>query len=459
MGTRSIIYRLRRSLADLLAPPEEADWLHPLAVAAPEPTRAFEEQLRALLLQSGESPLLAGRLNVIGLQKVKKGFGAGWSRIAERADAIARRTIERHLASGDIYTSINALAYVTVFAHLSPEQAKLKCLAIADEIAKTLFGEQGGDLLEVKTTVTRIDGTLDLETVSLTAQLSTSLGAGEERRLAEPQAFAGAPSASRPPSQRRSHDILANLRFLYRPFWDRARNVVPAYLCFAQVLSADGTTVLGEADALIDGDIEERARLDGKIRARVMHDLTALSREGGQLLLTLPVHFETVSAVGRRRDFLMALSQKVAQGEAKHLLLEIAGVPAGVQQQRLAELTAPLRGLCRGFLLSLPLDTVDFGAAKACRATAVGCDISGTALPEALLLHNMNCFVRAAKAAGIASYLHGAQSLSRVVGAIGAGFRYIDGSAVASPVENPQSMVDLRLDDLYRALMKGSRKN
>lgn len=325
----------------------------PLAAPA-----GFEDRLKAMLQQSGHDALLSARVNFIGLQKIKERFGPEWERIAGRAERIARNIIERHLLAGDIYTGINGLTFVMVFARLSQEQAKVKCLAIADEIAKALLGERGGDLLQVKTAVKRIDGTLDLQDVSLTDQPCASLAGAEELAFVEtaaPEHAAPAsplivPLAARRPAPSHRVDPLANLRFLYRPIWDRARNLVTAYLCSAQVLSADGTTVLGDAEALIEGDVEERARLDERMRDHVLRDLAALMREGRQLVLGLPVHFETLSAAGRRRDYQAALGRGVSGGAQKFLTLEIAGVPAGAAQSRLLEISVALRGQCRGIL-------------------------------------------------------------------------------------------------------------
>lgn len=465
MSERGVFNRLRRNLADLLAP--EQGPLHapppppPPRAAAPASEPGFEAKLKAMLLQSGSASLLAGRVNIIGLQKIKERFGAAWEGIAERAERICRNTIERHLGPGDIYSAFGGLAFVMVFARLTPEQAKVKCRAIADEISRALLGDKGGDLLEVKTAVKRVDGTLDLESVALADQLFASLSTADELEFAEPPVVAALPADKAAPkrassaAERISPQFFANLRVLYRPFWDRARNVVSAYLAFAQVLSADGRAVLGEAGALLDGDPDERARLDDILCVRILDDLSAMAREGRQFLLALPVHFDTLSAVGRRREFLAALERPVAQGATRHLLVEIAGVPAGVPPPRLAELTAMLHRQCRGILLSLPLDSVDFGIAKSCGAAAIGCDISAVSIPEAQLLQHMNRFARAAEKAGVPSYLHGAKSLSRAVAAIGAGFSYIDGSAVATPVDHPRGVVNFRLDDLYHAFMKG----
>lgn len=450
-----MLYRLRRGLADLLAPESDEAQSRPHPVpravhAAPCAPDAFEDRLKAMLLHSGQGALLSGRINVIGLQKIKERFGAGWERIAARADRMARNIIERHLARGDIYTIVNGLAYVMVFARLTSDQAKVKCRAIADEIAMALLGEKGGDLLEVKTAVTRVDGTLHFETISLTDQLCASLEHAQDLEFVELPP--PAPRTAPPP---RGTDPFANLRILYRPIWDRLHNVVSAYLCSAQVLSGDGATVLGDAEALIEDDVEERARLDERLCRRALHDLAAMKREGRQLLLALPVHFETLSAVGRRRDYLALLGGDLPEGAGKYLMMEVAGVPAGAPQSRLVEITAALRRRCRGFMLSLPLDMADLANVRGCGAAAIGSDIARISASEAVLMQHMNRFARAAEKAGIPSYLHGAKSLSLVVTALGAGFNYIDGSAVASPIENPRGIVDFRLDDLYRAFLRG----
>lgn len=457
MAQPGMLYRLRRGLADLLAPERAEAQPRPrpvrrVIVAAPPAPDAFEDRLKAMLLQSGQGALLSGRINFIGLQKIKERFGAGWERIADRADRMARNIIERHLAQGDIFTSVNNLTYVMVFARLTSDQAKVKCRAIADEIAMALLGEKGGDLLEVKTAVTRIDGTLGFETVSLTDQLCASLEGAEDLEFIE---LPEAPPVPRKTPLRRNRDLSANLRMVYRPIWDRAHNVVSAYLCSGQVLSGNGATVIGDAEALVEDDVEERARLDERLCRHVLRDLAALTREGRQLLLALPVHFETLSAVGRRRDYLAVLCDGLADGVGKYLMMEVAGVPAGAPQSRLVEITAALRRQCRGFMLSLPLDIADLANVRGCGAAAIGCDIARISASEALLMQHMNRFARAAEKAGIPSYLHGAKSLSRVVVALGAGFHYIDGGAVASPIENPRGIVDFRLDDLYRAFLKG----
>jgi hypothetical protein len=57
--------------------------------------------------------------------------------------------------------------------------------------------------------------------------------------------------------------------------------------------------------------------------------------------------------------------------------------------------------------------------------------------------------------AGMETVAGGVHSLSQVAGAIGAGFGYVSGDAVAKPVAHPRRAVEFRLDDLYRPFGKG----
>jgi hypothetical protein len=188
------------------------------------------------------------------------------------------------------------------------------------------------------------------------------------------------------------------------------------------------------------------------VRDQVLKDLEALLRDNCTLLLSMPVHFETLGAVGRRRQFVEALGKCLDDRGRKLLRIEIEGVPPA----RLIEIVAPLRPHCCAIMLQLPLETTDFSNVRGCGALAIGCDITGHRGPEFMLMQAMNRVARAiADKTGLPSYLHGANSLSMVTAALGAGFAYIDGDAVAKLIDHPRGLVDFRLADLYRPLTGG----
>jgi hypothetical protein len=459
---QGVFHRLRRNLAGLLnpedqpAPPTRAPRARNGAARA---EGGFEDRLREMLGQRGDAAVLAGRVNFIGLDKIKGRLGASWERVAASADRIARQAIERHMEAGDIFSSLPGFSYVIVFGRLSQEQARVKCLLIAEQVSQTLLGEAGTELIEVKTAVARVDGRIDLKSISLAEELTASLDAAGDLEFVD-----RAPIAPEPPAPGAAalstaaaaakQDPLAKLSFSYRPVWDKTRNVVSAYSCIAQVRLSDVGPASDDATAMIGDDPLERARLDDMMQERVLADINGLMRDGLKVLVILPVHFETLSSVARRRKFTRILGERLGEEPRKRLLIEIEGVPSGVMQSRLVELITPLRAHCRGVMLRLPLETSDFANFKGCGAFAIGADVGARIEPEFTLMMWMNRFARGAEKAGVETYARGLRSLSQVAAAIGAGFGYVDGDAVAKPVAHPRAAVEFRLDDLYRSFGK-----
>jgi hypothetical protein len=262
--------------------------------------------------------------------------------------------------------------------------------------------------------------------------------AAEPPEAAAPAAAPGAACA----------DLFRELRFGYRPIWDSARNAIAAYLCVAEVPISDVAAVHGEAELALSDDIAEMARLDAALQQRVLSDLGVLTAAKRRLMITLPVHFDSLGQAAWRRKYLADLAQLEADGR-RLVMVEIVGVPPGVLQSRLLDLIAPFRALCRGIILRLSADMKEFVQIRGCGAAALACDLTGRPDGEKALDQQMNRFVRLAERASLPSYLHGAQTISLVMAALGAGFHYIDGSALAKLVDHPQHAVEFRLRDLY----------
>src|SRR5665213_4006270 len=123
----------------------------------------FERRLKALLGSGQAVALQAGRVSIIGLDRVKERFGVAWKRLAARADQITRNTIKRYLLPGDIFAAFGGTNYVIVFASLDNEGARMKCFLIAREVTKALLGEEGAELISVGTAVAQLDGTFSID--------------------------------------------------------------------------------------------------------------------------------------------------------------------------------------------------------------------------------------------------------------------------------------------------------
>jgi hypothetical protein len=133
----------------------------------------------------------------------------------------------------------------------------------------------------------------------------------------------------------------------------------------------------------------------------------------------------------------------------QYLVVEVVDVPAGVLKSRLMEVIAPLRLHCRAVSLQVAIGTIDFTQVRGTGISAVGSDIGHLAKSEFILMQQLARFQRAAEKAEVVTFLHGAQSRSLVAAAVGAGFHYVDGDAVAPTLARPDRIVPFQLADLY----------
>jgi hypothetical protein len=480
-----MLTRLRRGLANVLLGKEAVRTA--TAPQSPSAARAgmrvgdsgASEEARLVeqiknLIGANAAPLV-GRLNLIGLSKIKERFGAEWPRIAQRADRIARNVIERHVGPGDVYASWGPETYVIVFARLGEAEARVKCLLIGTEIAKSLLGEEGTEHLEIKTAVARLDGALDFENLGSLGKLLDTAKPIDALQPQTKSAGATAPPPSAAATQETSNsdyltlvpverrpspppkvesgvraNVLAGMDFVFCPMWDPVRNVIATYYCKPIVRLSDVEGATGDAELAVAGDSEATARLDAATIERVKQELVAMVAAGRRLNIVAPIHFETLSSMGQRRRIAAALG-KIEDAMKTCLMIEIVGVPDGVQKSRIMDIAAPLRPHCRGVALQMLMETIDFIQLTGAGIAAVGADVTYASKAESIQMQQLSRFQRAAEKVGVATFVHGARSLSLAAAAMGAGFNFIDGDAVAASVPHVDRALAFQLADLYRA--------
>jgi hypothetical protein len=251
-----------------------------------------------------------------------------------------------------------------------------------------------------------------------------------------------------------SVDILSSLRFAYRPMWSPAHSVISAYICVPLVPTSDAGPVYGEAEMLLGNSVEDTVKLDFAVLAHVLTELETMVRDNRHLLLTLPVHFETLSSSLRRNAYARDLAAGLTAESMKLLVIEIIGIPDGVPQSRLIELITPLRTHCRAMTARVRLEVADFTAPKVLGILSIGCDIADSPGAELLVMQRMSRFARAGEKARLVTHIRGVRSISLLAAALGAGFRYIDGDAVSALVDRPRQILKFTLVDAYRPLVQ-----
>lgn len=422
----------------------------PSAAAAPgisPPPADFEEKLHhALSLHGSEA---SSRVYLVELERLKAQFGEKWSRMEAKIHAIARESIERHLAFVDVYSQYGETSYVVVFAQMSRHEAQLKCLLIAKEMARRLIGTEAASN-EIKVMTARTDDAGQLVFEEIPDFEATA------------QDFRRAPAAApvrglvvEPQLRTEGAVDWGSIQFIYRPLLSLRGMVVSTYICLPIRRNRTGGYDSGYEVLSDPYDAQQVADLDLLGLATVATEAGKMAKTGTQALLSLPVHFETLANPHNRPRYL-SHCRDFLDPHASRQIFELVNLPEGVPQSRLVELVGMLRPSARAVIARFPLTRRSFASCRAAGLHAVGADIYYSKEREAVLMREMDQFVEAAEKEMLRTYIHGLRTISLNTAAIAAGFDYIDGYALTSVANIPKQATRYDLHSLYRPLLGGA---
>jgi len=399
--------------------------------------------------------ILSGNIHLLGLSRIKEHVGSDWPRIAERAQDIAHKAIQRVCTPDDVFTRYDELSYLVIFANLTKDQAQLRCVEIAEDIARRLLGDNFVDeAAEVSTGVFETDGSLIFNAISkqdlikkLTGQLSS--------RASVQKGSGGSEEEETEPSfdqfQMDKTKALASLRVLYQPMCNLRHQVVANYFAVATATNVFGATIWDTAVRAEFAAVLSSTEFDVFVARNVMRDLGGHMAKGIRILMGWPVHFDTL-ATRANREAYFEVCREIPETIRQLLVLELDGLPEGVPNSRLLELTTVMKSFCRTIIVRVPADFRRFEVFQGCNLGAVGFSLSGVSATDAQRISLMNKFVEAASRAHLKAYVHGLSSRAQVLAAVTAGFEWIDGVAVEKPVQAPGQMHRFSVEDLYRDL-------
>jgi diguanylate cyclase (GGDEF)-like protein/PAS domain S-box-containing protein len=88
-----------------------------------------------------EDVIVAGKIQLVGLDLVKAALGARWPAHAERAMNVAETILRRRLASKDVFSRTRDQGFVICFAEGNEQEAAFRAATIAREIRSRLIGD------------------------------------------------------------------------------------------------------------------------------------------------------------------------------------------------------------------------------------------------------------------------------------------------------------------------------
>jgi hypothetical protein len=393
------------------------------APARRAPTRAdlrqFERRLRALARAASRTePLVAGRLQIIALSRVRERLADDWPRLATRVHRLTRQILERRLAQEDVYVQAGE-RYVILFAGLASVEATFKAQAIAREITALLIGELPEvDAAPVEIAIHEIDpGELRARPTLVT--LSARMDAATPRATATSAGVAGLRRADRCPP-----------RFEYLPIWSRRGRAIVGYFSTCR-----------EAVA---GDDQERYDLDCLALRSVLKALPRMARHGHAALVVVPVHWQTLVQLQRRHDYL-DLCRQAQLPLNRHLGFAISDLAAGAWHDLIRDRLLPLKPFARLFLIWAQPEP-----AQIRQLAELGVDALAFEAPAAGVLDEaqhlrIQDFARDAARHNLATCALGVDRRSTALALLAAGIDFLGGDAIAAPVATPGAAYRLDL--------------
>jgi hypothetical protein len=389
-------------------------------------TADFQERVNKVL--EGEGTAVAGRMQFLNMEEIRKHFGDKWESMAEKAYSIAEQVINHRLAPTDVCAPYDDDSYILLFAELTEEQARLKAASISREIRERLLGELGIDdrnwakafVGDIKTLVPVKPG----ETITI-----EQIG----QQLAKTEDIAPPPLSQADAELQRK---VGEVGICYRPTWYAPKKVISIFDTRAVRLDRlnklySGAHAYGKVDAPIAFEI------DRLVLTRSIRDIRKLAAADGRALVVIPLHIQSlITHSGNQLVDLLRMQPP----EIRHLLvIELAGPPPTLLSHSF-EAISLVQPFCRAITVRVPLGFVDIDRFARQGIISVGIDLDtpeNMGRPLDQIVEQLDQFVKRAHQKKITSHVYGITTKEMFKAVRGLGFDYLNGPAIAHEVGKP----------------------
>jgi hypothetical protein len=400
----------------------------------------------------------AGKMTLLGLENIKLRLGERWEKVSGSVHRFYEAALEKRMGPGDAFYKVGEMSYVAVFPNLSAAEAQVKCVAVAEEVCRRMFGDDTGEV-SVRSVVGEIDSKLVLEDVDIAATIQQCLELNgmetivseDGRTLPKPSILPDLPakgekqlSVAFGPGARAVPLTEKELSFVYRPIWDAARQVVLMYLC--QPVPPRGQ-YHGLCSAPNHDD--DRFALDFLLLRQAARRIGNLRQAGVRLRVACPIHFSTIARSRQWTDYVRML-EKMPPAVVRDLAFLVLGIDRGVPNARLSQELPKLAA--RSKCTFVAIDAREPAIARFTRTgvQAVGLELLPPDGTDRNLIEQVTNFALEASAQGLEAFVLGVHTTSTAVGALAAGIRYVEGKPVWPAVVEPRHAFVHAMEDLYR---------
>jgi GGDEF domain-containing protein len=386
-----------------------------------EQVRDLIDRLRA---QDADS-VVAGCVQVLGLQQLKDRLGDSWGKLSDRALAIASEALDRNLGGGDIYRMVSDSAFQICFQSRDEAAAKALVARIAADIearAAAELADAGGELsvdsFVASVPSARIQDAKD----PLSALYANLLNIRD--------------AVNRGVSRRHSLPALQYAGALFQPIWSNRDFGHTKNRCLLDTLAGAAAAKQLEQIEELDDLIEALANLDCVLFAKSIEGLHYALGDIKQATIILPVHFQTLAL--RQPEFL-EIAATLPLPYRRFVLLDLIGVPTAASDRDL--LAALVTGRSITDRIVLQMSPTDRRMNDAVRKLIWGASTNLGELDheDPLVAGELIRFAQLCAEQGLHSFAYGANTIGKATAVVDAGFDYVAGNAVAPTNPAPRS--------------------
>ena len=403
--------------------------------------------------------ITSGRLQLIGLDKVKRRLGKMWDGLRPIVYQTVEDAAEKFLDPQDLLIRYKDDTFLVVFAQDKGPIAEAKIMLIVDEIRKVLFEHEEEELrnIDVQSVVTDIkplhfkdknytpealNEAVDIASIKRKGHIQKKSGVAstaepkDKKKVELPKAVEVQTSYSQnTPEQKKSKAILKSA---YMPLWDVEKNALTTYIYQPSFAKNKDASKMSKDDV---------AKLDIATLNEVKRQL-----DNKRLFLVCPVHFDTLSYGPNNEKYRIAC-QDMDKEQKQLLSFLIVDVPSDIDLRKddFKSKITPFKNFSSSFWAEwgLRAKKEHFDILREIGFSVVAHKLNPHQ-DEAWNINNMSAFVSMAQTSQIDhTAALGISSLSLTTSAVCNGFDYIGGSAIHDHVDAPDNIYRFENEDLF----------
>lgn len=421
---------------------------------------------------AGKAAVEMGQFQFVNLDEIRSQAGDEWPEIRDKTYEVSGHFIEKRLADDDVLIRCQG-GFLIIFSQMGGVEAEAHVEEINDELNEFFLGEDWLEKLRSEAEARRVPTDEFLSIVART-QAEDSVETREARpepeqaKEAAEKAAAGWEKKTEttdgpkgPKGGRWEKTTHAKARsgdegaldwpeeayeakawddIIFQPVWDSRNNAVLHHVCQAR-RSVGDRHVYGR-DTLMGIDEAEALRgLDREVALAAQRGFQTVFAQGGKCAITIPVHYETLSAVSHRMEYFSIL-QAVPKPIRKYFQIRVDSVPSGAPVTQMQEVFRSMRHFGSDILAEIGYTTKwDLTRFEGC-----GISVFGSALPQTASLREpdddavmgfMQLVTQAGALQGEA-FLNNLGNPDLLNAAISAGIRLFSGPTIAADEDEPQ---------------------